>query len=267
MTYMKYFYIGVNLKWIMATFTWPDIDVFKDWLAAFKAAFKDVTRGIRFTEVYADADASDTYTYNERRHTILQPSVYDQLFNLICPAGHRPRYVSTHTAANPSRLPRLPEEGHFVRSISRGSVKFTTHESGSRDCYISFTDGPGTSTSAGRIEKIFYHRRSVKRGSQIIEPFLVVSEYVHLSTEHHAKDPFSSFPDLQTQLYYTDFKPERRLVPLANVVSHAAVLPVTLESIGRKCVAVKVLDRVSTFVSSSKQPEVSNLSCRIDVGL
>ncbi|RDX44271.1 hypothetical protein OH76DRAFT_1359820 [Lentinus brumalis] len=243
MTYMRYFFFGVNLRWIVGTFNWPDADVFKDWLAAFKAAFKDVTRGIRFTEVFASTSTSDKYTYNERRHTTLNPSVYDQLLHLVCPPGHRPQFVST-TAPNPKKLPRLPEEGHFLTSVSRGTVKFTTHKSGGRDCYISFTDGTGTTALSGRIEQIFYHRRTVKRATQIVEPFLVVSEYAQLSTEDATRDPYRSFPYLQSQLYYADFKPGTRLVPLRDVVSHATVLPVSLESIDRACVAVKVLDRV-----------------------
>ncbi|KAI0788085.1 hypothetical protein C8Q74DRAFT_1366864 [Fomes fomentarius] len=68
-TYMKYFYLGVNLRWLVTEIDWPDVQVFHDWVDAFKAAFKDATRGIRFTEISAYLTAAAAYTYNERQQT------------------------------------------------------------------------------------------------------------------------------------------------------------------------------------------------------
>lgn len=99
--------------------------------------------------------------------------------------------------------------------------------------------------SAGRIEEIFMHRR-VENKRVIVDPFLTIREYVPLSLDHQEADPFGAFPDLDTKLYYDKLGPAR-VVPLRDVVSHAAVLTCTPDDIGRQCIIAKSLDRVRGF--------------------
>ncbi|RDX43314.1 hypothetical protein OH76DRAFT_1361390 [Lentinus brumalis] len=242
-TYMKYFYMAASLRWAMSTVEWPNVKWFHEWLETFKTVFRDITAGSRFVEWFSSFTEGAEYTYNERRHTILPESLYNQLFNIISTTSPR-RFASAHASTNPYKLSRLPEEAHFVRSVARGAMKFTTVNSGKRDCYVKcrLSQGETTRFLVGRIEQIFYHRRSVKKRT-IVEPFLVVSEYEPLSGEDQAHDPFRSFPELEAGLYYTSLRPVQ-VVPLSDVVSHVAVLPYTPEIVSKECIVIKSLDRV-----------------------
>ncbi len=242
---MKYFYLGVNLRWLVTEIDWPDVQVFHDWVDAFKAAFKDATRGIRFTEISAYLTAAAAYAYNERRQTPLARQTYDDLFSLIISAGPVPSFIPVYAPHNPDHLPRLSEQAHFVGSATHGGLNFTTATSNVRNSFVTFKL-PDSTVSVGQIKSIFHHRRMESK-RMIVEPFVVINEYASLSSEDQPHDPFHRFPELQTRLYYNMFHPQTRLVRLSDIVAHAATLPYTPKDIVQPCVIVKSLDRVCSI--------------------
>lgn len=132
LTYMRYFYISANLRYHMSTVSWPNIPVFHEWLKSFNDVFRDLTSGTRFIEVFTNPSAPEVYAYNERQESLLPQSTYEYVLAHISSTTTAPLFASAY-APNRSRLPRLPQEGYFVRSIMRKGVKFTTASSGERD--------------------------------------------------------------------------------------------------------------------------------------
>ncbi|KAI0655866.1 hypothetical protein C8Q70DRAFT_883543, partial [Cubamyces menziesii] len=51
LTFMRGFYSGVELRWLMDSTIWPEFAAYKDMLSAYGAAFRDATRGTRVSDV------------------------------------------------------------------------------------------------------------------------------------------------------------------------------------------------------------------------
>ena len=99
-------------------------------------------------------------------------------------------------------------------------------------------------TAAGQIENIFYHRRGY-RSIEKVEPFIAVRKFCPLSNQDKSKDPFRSFPGLETRLYYDKLGDDIRVVSLDALVCHFAALKWTPDGIATDCIVAKSLDRVS----------------------
>ncbi|KAI1782406.1 hypothetical protein LXA43DRAFT_905901 [Ganoderma leucocontextum] len=249
-TFMRYFYMGASLRWLLRSVKWPDSEVYQNWMTAFTSAFKDAARGTRYTDILSFLSASnDSYQYNEQRQAPIPRELYDQLYALIYPSSHsqrnqlRPAYDVVH-----GTTPVLPSAGHFVDSITRGGITYSSYEAGKRNCYVTFTMPHAGSTQefAGRIKSILYHRR--REGETLtIEPFIVIQQYSPLSPEHAKFDAFRTFHGLGTQLYYNKFEPQARVIRLSDVVAHVAVLAYTPEDIKKPCIVARSLNRVCAF--------------------
>ncbi len=245
---MKYFYMGANLRWLVSTMEWPGDKVYKQWSSAFKDAFKEATRGTRYTDMAAFLNsADDSFEYNEKQQTELPRTLYDQLYAFICPAGTRAAFQSAHIGKR-RNVPLLPPDVQFVKSIVRGGVTFSNVRDGRRNAFVKFRRSGAPATLAGCIEGIFYHRR-VEGASTILEPFVVVREYLPLSDHHQVHDPFTAFPDLDTRLYYDELTSTACLLRLSDVVCHFAAFTYTPEEIGKPCMVARGLDRASNVTS------------------
>ncbi len=75
----------------------------------------------------------------------------------------------------------------------------------------------------------------------------MVRSYTALSAAHSAYDPWKAYPDLDAKLYYNKHLQVTHLIPFANIVSHAAAYVYTPEGVGKECIVLKGLDRVSCF--------------------
>lgn len=246
-TFIRYFYMGASLRWLLRSIKWPDSEVYQHWVSAFTSAFKDATRGTRYTDIVSFLSASDnSYQYNEKRQTTIPRNLYDQLYALVYPTPHpgkdqlRSAYDVTFGVS-----PVLPSAGDFVDSVTRGGITYSTFQGGKRNSYVTFTMPHTDSTQefAGRIESILYHCR--REGTTLkIEPFVVVRQYSPLSPDHGKFDAFRAFHGLGTQLYYDKFEPQARVIRLSDIVAHAAVLTYTPEYIKQPCIVVRSLNRV-----------------------
>ena len=249
---MKFFYIGANVRWLMSTTPWPDEPMYHEMMITFQRAYKDATRGTRVTDTpsfgpdFSHIDASPDY--NHLKEQPLESSIYTQLFSLVQSSGGV--CYKSHLAQDVDGRPRLPAVGGFVASIRRSGMTFTTSRNSVGDSRVTFIDRTGPADtdpqypSAGQIEDIFYHRR-LEGSRTVVEPFVVVKKYVPLSADHSPHDPFRRFEDLQTRIYYDEFFPDLRVVPLRDIVAHFASLVYTPPGIERPCVIVRSLDRVS----------------------
>ena len=64
--FMRYFYMGAGLCWLMANTKWPDVKVFQDWLEVFASAFQDATQGTCYTDIFSFLSAPhDSYKYDK----------------------------------------------------------------------------------------------------------------------------------------------------------------------------------------------------------
>ncbi|PIL35041.1 hypothetical protein GSI_02828 [Ganoderma sinense ZZ0214-1] len=250
LTFMRYFYMGANARWLMSTTPWPDDAVYQDMMMAFKRAFKDATRGTRVTDIPSfgpDFLKSETNPdYDRLKEKPLIPSVYDSLYSWVNASS--PIDFQSAFAPHLDGRPRLPALGAFVPRISRSGVTYATSRATAGDSFITFldrsrpSDSERSATSAGQIQDIFHHRR-LEGTRTIVEPFVIVREYLPLEVKHQPHDPFRRFPGLQTELYYNDFKPIVRVIPLQDIVAHFASLVYTPPGINRPCIIARSLDR------------------------
>ncbi len=263
MTFMRYFYMGARLRRIMNTVDWPELPIYQQWFDLFKKTFSDRVRGTRVTDALSFESlrspgplTADTYEYNEQSHSTLHVSIYDSLLSLINTRG------STFASAYGRRVTRqvaeasLPTKADFKKNITHRGLKFTA---GGRDSYVTYRIQSGQSEvyGAGQIESIFLHRR--REGTQVIvEPFVVIQEYLPLSPEHARLDPYRQFTHLNTMLYYNKVDTTPRVIPLDGIVAHFAGLVYTPEDIGKQCMVVRSLDRVSSISNLTRRSNLSS---------
>ncbi len=247
MTFMRSFYAGSRLRHIMNTADWPELPIYQQWLDSFKRTFSELTRGTRVTDalsfefVNATRPPSTTHDYAEDSQTTLPSIIYDSLLSVITSRGSV--FASAYGTRITRQLATLPTQAQFVKSVLHDGVTFT--DSG-RNSFVTYRirTGQVESQGAGRIDKIFYHRR--KEGQTIVvEPFVVIHEYRCLSKEHEQLDPYRALDGLNTKLYYNSFDATPRLLPLNDIIAHFASLVYTPQDIGQKCIVVLSLDRVS----------------------
>ncbi|KAI9057624.1 hypothetical protein FKP32DRAFT_1583373 [Trametes sanguinea] len=238
-TFMRAWYTGSNLRWLMRTTDWPKSCEYEDMVKTFEKAFSDRVRGTRVTDILglSFADTESTFTYDGKREVRLSQTVYTKLLQNVNTRASVP-FQSAESIALSTR-PRLPPVGLFVLSVDSDGIRFA---SSSRDSFITFRSSSGE-VLAGQISQIFHHQRS-EDGRLIVEPYLVVDTYKTLTPEDAVNDPYCTFPDLNTWLVYSEFEADPHVIALKDVVSHFAKFTYLPVGIRQKCVVVRSLDRV-----------------------
>ncbi|TFK92434.1 hypothetical protein K466DRAFT_480540 [Polyporus arcularius HHB13444] len=246
LTFMRYFYIGANLRWLMATSEWPDDPPFVAMMAAYKKSFRDAARSnprlasFRFTP---QAEPEEL-PFSEHNSVKLTRDVYQALLarvTVLC----GPVFSSIHDLSD--RRPGLSDLANYIPSIDHGSVKFGRARSQLRNSFVLF-DIPGSASDsslphAGQIREVFTHVR-LENGKRVVQLFFVVDEYVQLSATDAQLDPYRQFEDLDMWLVYNRFKTKPHVLTLEEIRSHFASLVLTPADIGHECIAVRSLDRV-----------------------
>lgn len=265
LTFMRYFYMGATLRWLMHAMEWPVLKVFSDLVSAFDAAFGDVLRGTRIIDAHgsdmrgSDAGSVPPFPYDSTKEAGLSISVYEPLLKLVN-ATSSVQFQSSRSRTDHG-LPRLPPDAQTVARIVYQGVVFASQDRSERNSFVLFSTGTSEQprgTSAGQISQIFYHRR-LENDAEIVEPFLVVKEYSPLKKNHESLDPFRQFDALDTRLYYNTFKPAHRLLRVQDILCHFAALTYVPDDIGKECIVARSLDRVrlaplvSSFEADSKQ--------------
>lgn len=248
-TFMRYFYIRANLRWLISTIDWPALDVFQVWFEAFRTAFREATRGTRFSDIPPfPTVTNNSFQYSGSQESLLPRPIYDQLYNFFCQVCQEKRFSSAYHNDDKKR-PHLPHNGQLVKSIEHNGVKYMTSSSGARNSFVIFTDPLMPSWRvAGQIETIFYHHRAHK-GVVTTEPFISIREFTMLMDEDKQHDPFQAFPELDAAVYYNKLADNCKVIPLDGLVSHFALLKWTPTGVDAECIVAKSLDRVSIAAS------------------
>ncbi|KAJ3016340.1 hypothetical protein NUW54_g823 [Trametes sanguinea] len=213
MTFMKYFYIGANVRWLMASTRWPDAPPFHAMVAAFENTFRNAARGTRVADFHPNGfgwqkTSTSDFQYDAKQAKTLSRDVYDALLERIRQLPGQSVAASLFAGLS-DRRPRLSTEVQYIDSVDCEGVPFARKGSHGRNSFVLFTipdDNMSDNTfpRAGRIREIFLHVRLVNE-KRVVEPFFVVQEYENLSPQHVSKDPYRLFPDLQTMLFYNRF--------------------------------------------------------------
>ena len=134
-TFIRYFYLGTTLRWLMRVTPWPDTSEFNDMVQSFRTAFSDRVRGTRVTDILSfgnTGDAEVDVKYDHHLETPLTPHTYGALLRLVNsgPIKFQPSFGESMS------LPRLHPAGRFVPTILHDGVRFATKEAAARDSYI-----------------------------------------------------------------------------------------------------------------------------------
>ncbi|KAJ8454816.1 hypothetical protein ONZ51_g12806 [Trametes cubensis] len=210
-TFMRGFYCGTELRWLMGSVQWPDHDTYREMVAAYNAAFSDAVRGTRASDMAASASGADDVTYNAKKQVGLS---HDYYAGLLC---HMPSLFTSYDASPEDPRPRIAPYGQRVPSTSNSGVMFATQAYASRDSYvfaIVHSDGQQRSRAA-QIFDIFLHSR-LEDGKNIVSTFVVIDTFAELVETDAAHDAFRAYPELETQLCY-DRKDARFVVPLTDI--------------------------------------------------
>lgn len=251
-TFMRYFYIGANLRWLMTTVEWPDAAPFHDMMKAYTKSFRDAARSNpRLASLRPLGDETEaTLSFVENAAIRLPDNLYRALIARISLLSNT-IFTSAYADLTDHR-PVLSDLVNSIPSYDYGGVRYSTKRAYERDSRIIFSgphDRIRSIPRAGQIREIFVHAR-VENGMRIAKPFFVIDEYVSLSEIHGLSDPYRQFEDLGAWLFYNRFKPEPVLIALQDIGAHFAALVYQPEDILEECIIVRSLDRVRVFHES-----------------
>ncbi|KAI0746378.1 hypothetical protein C8Q80DRAFT_1219846 [Daedaleopsis nitida] len=252
-TFIRYFYVGAALRWIMDTFKWPEFPEYQEMVEAFRGAFSTRYKGAQSMDILTSLSDTDSDPPQQRKTLgtkTLSDDVYKKLLALVNQHSTR-TFASIHDGVIGGD-DFLSDTAELARTIEHAGVTFSTAGRGKRNSFILFStsiDGRRT-VIAGQIVQIFHHVRRIvtsetdASGTFQEEPFLVVKAFKQLSNDHTQYDPYLKFPDVPTWLCYNELDSEEFLVRPQDIVSHFAALIYTPTEIRRECIVVRSLDRV-----------------------
>ncbi|RPD74265.1 hypothetical protein L226DRAFT_546168 [Lentinus tigrinus ALCF2SS1-7] len=242
LTFIRYWYMGANLRWLMATTEWPDNEHFKEMMDVYRTTFRDAARSNPRLASFRPmgSDSAVDFAFSEDAATELPRDIYHALLKRVS-ALCGPLFSSVFDSVRDLR-PSLSTAVNHISSVDHGGVKFGTKTRQLRNSFILFNLPGASSSRAGQIREVFTHLR-IEDGKRIIQPFFVVDEYIELTQEHAGLDPYRQFEDLETRLCYNRFTATPRVLALQDIQAHFAALTYTPPEIGSECIVVRSLDR------------------------
>ncbi|KAI0694480.1 hypothetical protein C8T65DRAFT_585017 [Cerioporus squamosus] len=258
-TFMRYFYLGAVLRWMMDTFRWPELPEYAEMMQAFRTAFTSYRKGTQAVEsVFSslgddegtpedDKPPHDDTPLNRRGGTEkhLPNDIYDDLLTLINRTSSK-HYTSFHEGAIGAG-DYLPPMVESVDRVDHKGVTFSGAPRGMRNSFVLFPRvvAGERQVVAGQISEIFFHTRRVDDDTTVTEPFLLIDQFKTLSEAHRKFDPYLKFPDVPSWLCYNEHSPEQHILRLEDIISHCATYVYTPAEIGKECIVIRSLDRVS----------------------
>lgn len=252
-TFIRYFYLGAALRWMMDAFGWPGLPEYQEMVDVFRHAFQGSRKGTQgVQDVLSSLSDTATDTFRPlagQTDGTLPRTVYSVLLTLINRTS-RTTYASIHEGVIGGH-DYLSDAAGFVPSLDHNGVTYANSARGKRNSFILFSriTPAGRKEVAGQVSEIFYHTRTEDGERTVTEPFLLVKAFKTLSDNHTQYDPFLEFPDVPTWLCYNELEAEEHLIRPQDIVSHFAALVYTPRDIGRECVVVRSLDRVRSLRS------------------
>ncbi|CDO75087.1 hypothetical protein BN946_scf185010.g12 [Trametes cinnabarina] len=244
LTFMRYFYIGGSLRWLISTTEWPDAAPYNDLVESFHDTFRTATRGTRLADFRPfGAGSDDVYAYDDKKSVSLPREMYDLLVKRIQQSSGSP--FTSLFAKMADKRPRLSTEVQYIKSVDCDGVKYSRKGAHGRNSFIMFVKPEDRNLPfprAGRIQEVFLHVRE-EGGRRVVQPFFSVEEYEPLAEGHIGWDPYRCFPDLNTRLFYANSRSTPVVLSLSDIQAHFAAFFYQPPEIGQECVVVRSLDR------------------------
>ena len=237
LTLLRSFTIGSTLRWLMSTIQWPDAPYFRDMMARFNHA-----HGEALGDMYSEPKEELGQRRTSPHRSVLDHTVYARLLQTINERG-RLQFSSRHTPSD-TLNPILDDTAQTVVKFEDNGQTFGTSTRGKRNSFILFR-APGTDgATPGQIVDIFLHTR-LEGSVRVEEPFFVVKAFSPLQRAHEPFDPYRTFPDLDTRLYYGSLaNATPHVLKRDDIISHFAAFFYVPTGIERDCVVVRSLDQV-----------------------
>ncbi|KZS99729.1 uncharacterized protein LAESUDRAFT_605756, partial [Laetiporus sulphureus 93-53] len=112
------------------------------------------------------------------------------------------------------------------------------------DSNVIFTSQLRGQWRAGQVAHMFRYKQ-IHGECKFVQDYLVVKEFVPLTSEDSRLDPYRRFPVAGGRLFRDAFKPEIQLLTTKDLLCHFAMLPRLLPKGSVKCIHVLPLDKVS----------------------
>lgn len=235
---MRGFYSGAELRELMDSIKWPEGEAYADMKAAYNAAFQDATRGTRVSDMLASGLGSPQVTYDATKQVPVDRAQYEILLRYM------PSSFASYYGDIEDDRPGIAPYVQQIHSVRKDGLTFSTRAHSNRDSYVLVvdTDQDTPQRRAGQISNIFLHRR-LENDQHVVSTFVVIDMFAALTAPDVIHDPFKTYPELDTRLYYNRSNCQL-VVQLSDIVSHFAALVYTPEAIGRECIVCRSLDRV-----------------------
>lgn len=246
LTFMRYFYIGANLRQLMTGLDLPNDPEYRDMMTSFTRAFSVASQGTDVLNPLSSLSGLQRNvggTTTKIREIDLPRRVYDAILHLVNQSGDGTFASDYTTSFGQTDHLVLSPTAREVNRTEHGKISFSTRSKGVRDSFVIFKGSNGAS-DAGQIARIFLHTRTCN-GALVTEPFILVDVYEPLSGDDENHDPYRKWVDIHTRLYYNAFQKESRIIRLEDIVSHFAAFTYTPTALARECIVVRNLDRVS----------------------
>ncbi|THH19759.1 hypothetical protein EUX98_g8711 [Antrodiella citrinella] len=241
LTFMRYFCIGANLRWFMATFDWQESEISAT--RAFMSTFGRRGPGTLNADLdalfHGTSHAEEVSTeYDSSKERKLGDKIYQRLLRRINQgATHR---FEAFGSPGTSRA-WLNSDVVYVPTAHYRGVLYGTPHGSRRNCHILYTHPSSGNVSAGQISNIFQHCR-IEDDRKIVETFLLVKTYKSLTGPDAEVDPFRKFSALGAHLCYNTLE-DVQLIRLDDIVSHFAAYTYTPEDIEQECIVVLSVNR------------------------
>ncbi|PPQ76876.1 hypothetical protein CVT26_001467 [Gymnopilus dilepis] len=205
-------------------------ELVKTWEKEYKADIRGTLRGdaLTFNEWFAKVD--ETPTWGSHQLSVLPEDWYLQLQSWL--RMNEPDYDF-------SQLSRSA----FVRNkISRLGETYRTRDTTASDAYIYYRDLDGP-WSAGLIQSIFSHTRTLSSGTERTQTFLLVSQYRPLPTDKAHLDHFRSYPTVAGKIYQDAYFQGQAVITMEQVICHFGRGDLELPGMDCPCFVALPLDR------------------------
>ena len=257
---MRLFYAGAELRLLKSSTEWPDSEeTLTDVLDAFTDVYQDSAHGTRVLDIFGTTPSSSTDEsldgiYDGLSATRLDDTLYWSLVHLIQLTPELGAHFTAYDSELDDHRSRLSPYVRHLAKIEAGRAVYGIRTKNIRNSFVYFKDPSASDPShvrAGQIAYIFLHSRLAEGKQRIVEPFMVIDQYLELTPAHSKHDPYRRFPLLDTRLYYDQFHTRSVVVRMGDLVSHFAAFVYTPEGIGEQCIVARSLDRVRALFPST----------------
>lgn len=228
----KRFCMGQNLRAMFSVHDIPPIlhPIIED----FEDTFQADIRGTFLNDDLAFNDMFQKESQNKTWDVTDETPLPKDIIALLHP------WIESH---DPDAVGGTCPRSAFIRTkVARLGQLFQTPRTSVADSNVVFSHGSDT-WSAGVVHSIFSHVRYRLDNSHQMDTFMVVDEYVPLSSSDAVFDRFRDFAP-SGRLFYQEFKEKKALINIDDIVCHFGSSEQGITDITSPCVHALPLNRV-----------------------